>query len=304
MKRIVLVVFAALVAFNLNAQDCSDLFISEYVVGSNNNRALELYNPTNQPIDLAAGGYKVGRFRDGSGTPMLVELSGTVPAYGTFVIVVDKRDPNGTGFEMPVDMALQAVADTFVNPVYVQSDSPFYFNGDDAVPLIKGDGTNILDLIGKIGEDPGTAWSDTSGTWWTTDKTLIRKAEVLHGVTANPAEFMVQTEWDSLPEDTFTELGWHTCNCYGLGVNENDVAKFNMFPNPAADKELMVSASKNIQQIQVFNILGQEAARVSFQNETTDKHKLRLKHLNTGIYIVRISLEGGAVLSRKVMLGK
>lgn len=304
MKKALLLVAAVFGLSATQAQDCSDLFISEYVVGSGNNRALELYNPTNQPIDLAAGNYQVGRFRNGAGTPMLVALSGTVPSYGTYVVVIDKRDPNGTGFEQPIDAALEAVADTFVNPVYVQANSPFYFNGDDAVPLIKGDGTTILDIVGKIGEDPGTAWSDANGTWWTVDKTLIRKSDILKGDTDGLDDFNPELEWDSLPENTFTELGWHDCACASVGIEENDVNRFNMFPNPAVDNELMISASKNIDKIQVFNILGQEAARVNLEEEFTSTHKLRLKQLRTGIYIVRVSLNGGAVLSRKVMLGR
>lgn len=301
MKKLVLLSLAVIASFNIQAQDCSDLFISEYVVGSGNNRALELYNPTQNAIDLA--GYKVGRFRDGSGTPMLLELAGTVPALGTYVIAIDKRDPNGTGFEEQVDPAIQAVADTFVNPVYDQANSPFYFNGDDAVPLIKGEGTDIIDLVGKIGEDPGTAWSDANGTWWTTDKTLIRKESVKQGVTVNPATFMVEAEWDSLPEDTFTELGWHDCDCASVGVNDAEVSKMNMFPNPAADKQLMISASQKIEAIQVFNILGQEKDRAAL-TQATDKFRYNLEHLQTGVYIVRVTLENGAILSRKVMLGK
>jgi predicted extracellular nuclease len=301
MKKLLLLSLAVIASFNIQAQDCSDLFISEYVVGSGNNRALELYNPTNAAVDLA--GYKVGRFRDGSGTPMLLDLSGTIPAFGTYVIAIDKRDPNGTGFEEQVDLAIQAVADTFVNPVYDQANSPFYFNGDDAVPLIKGDGTQIVDLLGKIGEDPGTAWSDGNGTWWTTDKTLVRKSSVKKGVTINPATFMVEAEWDSLPEDTFTELGWHTCDCASVGVNDGEVSKMNMFPNPAVEKQLMVSTSQNMESIQVFNILGQEKDRVTFA-QAKDKHKLNLEHLQTGVYIVHVTLRNGAILSRKVMLGK
>jgi predicted extracellular nuclease len=303
MKKLLLLFISTAIGSTGLAQglDCTELFISEYVVGTGNNRALELYNPTDAPIDLAQ--YKVGRFRDGSGTPMLLSLSGSVPAYGTYVVVVDKRDPNGTGLEQPVDAALEAVADTFVNPVYVQSNSPFYFNGDDAVPLIKGD-DNLLDIVGKIGEDPGTAWSDANGTWWTTDKTLIRKPTILKGDANGLDDFLPEVEWDSLPENTFTELGWHTCNCQTLGVNDNEVSKFNMFPNPAIEKHLMISASQDIEGIQVFNILGQEAEKVTFKGEAKRTHRLKLEHLRTGIYIVRVSLQNGAVLSRKVMLGK
>lgn len=301
MKKHLLLVALTVLGFGTVAQDCSDLFISEYVVGSGNNRALEIYNPTDAAVDLF--GYKVGRFRDGSGTPMLLDLAGTIPAFGTYVVVIDKRDPNGTGFDAPVDMALQAVADTFVNPVYVQANSPFYFNGDDAVPLIKGDGTTIVDLVGRIGEDPGTAWSDANGTWWTTDKTLVRKPSVKQGVAINPAAFVVEAEWDSLPENTFTELGWHDCDCASVGIDDVQGTKMNMYPNPAVDKQLMVSTSRNMKSIQVFNILGQEAERVSFETPT-DKHKLRLEKLTTGIYIVRVTMENGAILSRKVMVGK
>ena len=304
MKKHLLLSLFALATLGTSAQDCSDLFISEYVVGSGNNRALELYNPTSQPIDLAAGNYQVGRFRNGSGSPMLLQLSGIVPSLGTYVVAIDKRDPNGTSFEEPIDMALEAVADTFVNPVYIESNSPFYFNGDDAVPLIKGDGTTLVDIVGKIGEDPGTAWSDANGTWWTTDKTLIRKATVLSGDSDGLDDFLPEVEWDSLPEDTFTELGWHTCDCASVGVDESETSKMNMYPNPAIEKTLMVSTSQDMDAIQVFNILGQEAERVSFDKEPTDKYKLQLEHLRTGIYIVRVSLKNGAILSRKVMLGK
>jgi len=301
MKRLLLLTLSVITSFSIQAQDCDDLFISEYVVGSGNNRALEIYNPTDAAVDLF--GYKVGRFRDGSGTPMLLDLAGTIPAFGTYVIAIDKRDPNGTGFEEQVDLAIQAVADTFVNPVYVQANSPFYFNGDDAVPLIKGDGTTIVDLVGRIGEDPGTAWADANGTWWTTDKTLIRKPGVLSGVTINPVAFVVEAEWDSLPEDTFTELGWHNCDCASVGVNDAETAKMNMFPNPAADKQLMISTSVEMESIQVFNIIGQEKDRVNFAYGATTQ-RYNLEHLRTGVYVVRVTMSNGAILSRKVMLGQ
>jgi hypothetical protein len=158
--------------------------------------------------------------------------------------------------------------------------------------------------VGKIGEDPGTAWSDANGSWWTTDKTLIRKPSVLRGDADGLNDFLPEVEWDSLPENTFTELGWHTCDCFGLGVNDNDASKFNMFPNPAIDKHLMISASQDIEAIEVFNVLGQQAEKVTFEQNTTKTHQLKLEHLRTGIYVVRVSLSNGTVLSRKVMLGK
>lgn len=298
-KALLAIVFSATQLMSFAQTDCSELFISEYVVGSGNNRALEIYNPTDAPIALSE--YKVGRFRDGATNPMLLSLTGTIQPYGTYVIVVDKRDPNGTGFEQPVDVELQALADTFVNPVYVQSNSPFYFNGDDAVPLIKGTST-LLDLIGKIGEDPGTAWSDANGTWWTVNKTLVRKPDILHGVTENPDVFMPELEWDSLPRNTFTELGWHTCDCSALSVREQEPAKMNLFPNPSTDKVLMLSANKEIGRVEVYDVIGRQAKEVVMPMGTRT-HRLNLTALRDGMYVVRVLMNDGTVTSRRVMLG-
>jgi predicted extracellular nuclease len=307
MKKLLLAI--SVCTFGLSAQaqtqDCSELFISEYVVGSGNNRALEIYNPTDAPIDLA--GYNVGRFRDGAGTPMLLNegtgmMTGMIAPYGTYVIVVDKRNPLGTGFEAPVDDALLAVADVFVNPVYVQSNSPFYFNGDDAVPLIKGTST-LIDIIGRIGEDPGTAWSDANGTWWTVNKTLVRKPTILKGDTDGLDEFLPEVEWDSLPNNTFTNLGWHDCACSALSVRDQEPAKMNVFPNPAADKVLMISANKDIAAIQVYDVIGRQAEEVKMA-QGIRTNRLDLSTLHDGIYVVRLLMTDGTVASRRVMLGK
>ena len=57
----------------------SDLFVSEYVEGSSNNKALELFNGTGAPVDLAAGGYSVQMFFNGSASAGLtINLTGTI----------------------------------------------------------------------------------------------------------------------------------------------------------------------------------------------------------------------------------
>ena len=44
----------------------SDLFFSEYIEGSSNNKALEIYNGTGAPIDLGTSGYDVQMFFNGA----------------------------------------------------------------------------------------------------------------------------------------------------------------------------------------------------------------------------------------------
>ena len=164
MKKALL--FLAMLNGVVYAQDCSKIFISEYVEGWSNNKALEIYNPTNTDVDLSQ--YFVARYSNGSTTATnanAVQLTGTVPAHGVYVAVLDKRDPNGTGQEAPVWDSLQARADGFYAPVYNTSNS-FYWNGNDAVLLAKGTlngpatnnittatGLQIIDICGKIGEN-------------------------------------------------------------------------------------------------------------------------------------------------------
>src|SRR6187551_61802 len=65
----------------------NDLFFSEYVEGSSNNKALEIYNGTGGPIDLAAGSYNVQMFFNGStSAATTVDLTGTVADGDVFVL--------------------------------------------------------------------------------------------------------------------------------------------------------------------------------------------------------------------------
>ena len=61
------------------AQNCSELFISEYIEGSGNNKAIELYNPTATAINLT--GYRLERFSNGESTSAaggVLNLSGSI----------------------------------------------------------------------------------------------------------------------------------------------------------------------------------------------------------------------------------
>ena len=51
MKKLLLSV-SVLFAVTANSQDCSELFISEYIEGPGNNNAIEIYNPTNNQYKI------------------------------------------------------------------------------------------------------------------------------------------------------------------------------------------------------------------------------------------------------------
>lgn len=191
--------------------NCSNLFISEYVEGTGNNKAIEIYNPTNSAIDLS--NYQLARYTNGGTTASSVVLSGTVQPHDVMVFVIDKRDPNGTGLEEPIDQALENVGDVFLTPIYSFPTSAMYYNGNDAVALLTS-GNAIIDVLGRIGEDPGIGWEDQDNVVWTTNKTLARKSTIELGDNNGFDAFMPEVEWDSLPEGTYSGLGFHQSSCY------------------------------------------------------------------------------------------
>lgn len=181
---------------------CDEIFISEYVEGGGFNKAIELYNPTANPIDLS--NYRMAQYNNGSATPGVYStLSGIIQPYDTRVLVLDKRTGNPA-----TDPDLAAKADTFMNPT--NTAEFLYFNGDDAVVLERLNGT-VVDIIGVIGVDPGNFWGSGSNT--TQNHTLVRKPTVTKGVTTSPATFDPADEWIAYPQDFFDSLGTHLSVC-------------------------------------------------------------------------------------------
>lgn len=169
----------------------ADLFFSEYIEGSSNNKALEMYNNTGSAIDLAAAGYVVQMYFNGSTIPGLtIPLTGTVANGDVFVLA-----------QSLANAAILAQAD--------QASSASWFNGDDAIALRKGGASGtIVDVIGQVGFDPGTEWG--TGVISTADNTLRRKSSVAAGE-PNPSDaFAPSAQWDGFATDTFNNLGTHT----------------------------------------------------------------------------------------------
>ncbi|MFF3851840.1 lamin tail domain-containing protein [Micromonospora sp. NPDC002575] len=165
----------------------TDLFISEYVEGSSNNKAIELYNGTGAPVDLTAGGYQLQLYFNGSTTATTLALTGTVAAGDTFVFAAASAAP-----------AILAQAD--------QTTGASLFNGDDAIVLRRG--TTVLDSIGQVGVDPGTEWG--TGLTSTADNTLRRLPTVTSGDTDPSDAFDPAAQWAGYATDTFDGLGAHT----------------------------------------------------------------------------------------------
>jgi uncharacterized protein len=195
--------FAALAALAVTSQlsaACNDLIFSEYIEGSSYNKAVEIYNPTDAAIDLSA--YMLELYSNGNETAnATVTLLGSVAAGA--VVVVSRST---------ADDAITAVMD-------IESGSVINFNGDDAVVLKKGE--SIVDAIGQVGVDPGSAWSVEGVS--TKDMTLVRNTDVLCGDIDAADAFDPSLEWTAFDKDTFGFIGFYG-ESGGSGEDENETA--------------------------------------------------------------------------------
>ena len=70
----------------------------------------------------------------------------------------------------------------------------------------------VMDVIGRIGEDPGSYWGTEPTT--TQDHTLIRKCDVFTGDPIGDDPFDPADEWLSYPQDNIDYLTFLTYACW------------------------------------------------------------------------------------------
>ena len=162
--------------------ECLNLYFSEYVEGSSNNKALEIYNPTSAAIDLT--GYFLAKKSNGS-TLSSFSLNGSVAPGDVFVIA----NPSANA----AILAQADVTNNFIN-----------FNGDDAIYLLQN--TDTIDVIGDFNNYPGAGgWGVGSGG--TANATLIRNAYRYFG---HQNWLPSVSSWFAYPSDMTDSLGFHT----------------------------------------------------------------------------------------------
>ena len=156
--------------------DGTELYISEYVEGSSNNKYLEIYNPTDNAVDLSQYALDLNRdggttwTNDGTGYKNYTELSGTLAAKS---VIVYKH----------AQAAIYSGEATECNVIS--------FNGNDPVGLFKNG--QLIDIVGTF--NGGSAD-------FAKDVTLRRKTTV-----TGPSTTYNEDEWETASKDDVSGLG-------------------------------------------------------------------------------------------------
>jgi|GEM_PF-1763886 len=163
------------------------LFFSEYVEGSSNNKAIEIANPSLAPVSLV--GCSLRLYSNGGSNFTSLPLTQTIAPRDVFVAC------HG------------AIASSVAGQCDVTNSTVINWNGNDAVELVCGVAT--VDVIGRIGENPGLEWG--TGLTSTADNTLRRQCSVTTGDPSGADAFDPAIEYDGFANDTFGGLGSYGC---------------------------------------------------------------------------------------------
>jgi hypothetical protein len=197
-----------LMALTMVFAQANTLFFSEYIEGTSNNKAIEIFNGTGSAVDLS--GYSVRLGSNGNSWGNTLNMEGTLENNSVYVIANAGADP-----------AILNIADV--------THTVTYYNGNDALGLFQGD--NMIDAIGVYQEDPGSTWPVAGVDGATAEHTLIRKPNVIQGNTnwaSSAGTNLDDSEWLVEAQNYFDNLGMHEFNPSG-----GDITASPTFDPPA-----------------------------------------------------------------------
>ena len=205
--------------------DGTGILFSEYAEGSSNHKYLEIYNTTDQVIDLS--GYAFPNSTNGA------DEAGTYDYWNAF-------DDGASISPGNVYVICHGSSDAAILAECDQTHT-YLSNGNDGFCLVAGseDDFTILDCIGTWGDDPGSGWDVAGISEATKDHTLVRKSTILSGNygnwTVSSGSNENDSEWLVYDQDTWDYLGYHEMDTSGniYGCMDPNFCNYN--PNATVD---------------------------------------------------------------------
>lgn len=253
--------FMYVIPYGVPFGSCENLFFSEYIEGSSFNKAIEIYNPTLNAVDLS--NYSIQKFNNGATTANeTIYLTGILNSGDTYVLVNSQAD----------SLTMQVIADTVANFIS--------HNGNDAYILFNY--VDTIDVFGLIGSSANYDIDTVTGA--SANYTLIRKPSIQQG----QLDWSIgNMEWEIHPLDYVANLGMH--NIIGCAVNVVEIQNKELlvYPNPVSEV-LHIDNLENVDYIQVNDILCQTVYINS--NVKESNFTINISELSKGVYILNVIL--------------
>ena len=194
----------------------NELFISEYIEGSSNNKAIEIANFTGETINLNS--YSLARnVNSGTNWGEMLQLEGQITNGDVHVISKGNAD--------------QQILN---NSDQLSSADAISFNGDDPIGLFKEN--NLIDVFGDFNGENNYA-----------NSTYVRNESII-----NPNVNFNIEEWTLFPNNSFEFIGFHNQN---LSIDENIFTDLKIYPIPAFNHLIHIKSNLEYS-YEIFNING------------------------------------------------
>jgi len=208
----------------------SDLFFSEYIEGSSNNKVLEIANFTGISVDLSIYTLKLSANGNASwGGPYSFPMSTSIANQDVYVIA------NGSS-------TLCTSENDDLNNAITS------FNGNDAIGLFKND--VLIDILGDF----------NSSADYAIDVTLVRKPTIEF-----PTTIFDINEWNSFAQNNCDDLGSHNQT---LSSESYSVNTIKIYPNPVKNNVVYFSFVEDLNVV-IYDVLGKQVL-IEKVNSTKD----------------------------------
>lgn len=242
------------------------LFFSKYMEGSSNNKALEIYNPTDVNISLDL--YAIPYVINGANTAALVDVP-----EGWFLF------PSNSIINANSRYLIVNPATTIFNPNianYISPSNTAYptgYNGDDGLKLVQfqniTDKTNkrnysIIDTIGTFTKifPNNSPWPVAGVPFATQDKTLIRKPTIVKGNSnwdVSVGTNALDSEWIVYSQNTISSI--YPSNI-GLPLIYNNVSWSFGDSTPVVIPEVTITNINGLRHMSIYNNLSVKTSGV------------------------------------------
>ncbi|MDF2550737.1 MAG: C-terminal target protein [Chryseobacterium sp.] len=229
-----------------------DLFVSKYLEGTSNNKALEITNKTGHPVNLSD--YRLSiQFPSGTNYyfPDPYELEGIVQNNETFVVL----NPDANFSCYTINQA------KFVT----------------AAPQMTYSGSQYLELRYKSTTVDAIGVSSTNNSSVLGNVSLYRKSTV-----NQPTTTFNLGEWDSYASNYCQNLG--TLATSDVILTQNN--EFKIYPNPVNDNIFVNGKTDTIKKAQILDFSGKVIS--TEQNPFKNKKNISVQNLTTGSYLLKL----------------
>lgn len=233
-----------------------DIFVSKYIEGTSNNKAMELYNNTGHPVNLS--NYQLASQSYNN-------------TYNTYYF------ENAYEFEGVLQQGERAV---IINPdASLSCISVNQARFVTAAPEMAYSGSQYLELRYKNAKIDAIGTYGQFNTSTLSDVTLYRNSSV-----NNPNSTFALSEWDSYPVDYCSNLGT-TLATENVSFAEN--IELTLYPNPLTDGVIRFKGKdlEKIAEIAIIDMTGKVVLQKS--NPFKNSNEISVSQLNEGVYFVR-----------------